>query len=635
MDNYRRRGYGYQQPPQINPNLVDFGQLPMYNPQDTERLAQIGQQAQQRYDASQATIAKYLEDVSAADFSGLDQETRDRLMLELDTNAARIQDRVSKDYQGDYGRALPDILRGLSRDRGLMHQGIQESAKAKQAFAEYQDLAKKGMAPQKYEPGKGLVTMSFEDYHEGRLPGFTEEGKFVGGQYAPLRGASDLTGYLDKGISKTLSNRVWQDILRENEKTPGFLEQVSRKGYTNEQLEKYFNSPDFNKEAFVQQLKGEVPHLAAEFEGVPESELFDYAKNIIKTQVSEQLMRDYKQDPNYKPVENTGGFGNLGFIPMNVQEIIQDEGKVEKEREDIESAIEEVLDPKVAKKAEETFEKVNTPNSTQPTTIVAGLGPTPQLQTRVVPYVPKIDRFKQDYGLIYEWVSENNPNLSPKDRDVYFLKLLRDSDIAANTRKVATGLLSPADIKVKDVFDKQMLGLLSLQTELTEYNENFKPKRRGKKSAAELVENKDASMHIRPLDGKIFIKSGGKTYGTPDIDMTSLPEGQKKAFRLMKEISQKAVAYDEKSAEPIYSDVPYTREYNGRAMRVFPIFQWKVNPNNPLQKELYETFTDGQNIITDNGEPITRKVNRWEEEVIGHLVNLSVHQTDPYGRNIQ
>jgi hypothetical protein len=304
MDNYRRR-YGYQEPPQINPNLVDFGQLPMYNPQDTERLAQIGQQAQQRYDTSQATIAKYLEDVSAADFSGLDQGIRDRLMLELDTNAARIQDRVSKDYQGDYGRALPEILKGLSRDRGLMHQGIQESAKAKQAFAEYQDSAKRGLAPQKYIPGQGLVTMSFEDYHKqsGRLPGFTEEGKFVGGQYAPLRGASDLSGYLRENVSAALNAQSVEGGLNPSKNALGFLVQSIKEGMSDPEIYNMF----FNKEGqlttygkqLAGQLKGEVNFLQDEFDGQSDEELVKYATPIIQGQVTERLKYDYKQDPNY------------------------------------------------------------------------------------------------------------------------------------------------------------------------------------------------------------------------------------------------------------------------------------------------------------------------------------------------
>lgn len=304
MDNYRRR-YGYQEPPQINPNLVDFGQLPMYNPQDTERLAQIGQQAQQRYDTSQATIAKYLEDVSAADFSGLNPEIRDRLILELDANAARIQDRVSKDYQGDYGRALPEILKGLSRDRGLMHQGVQESKKLAQARAEYQQQLARGQAPKKWINGQ-LQTLSFDKYHEGKLPTFDEQsGKLIGGQYEPLRGASDLSGYLKENISAALNAQSVEGGLNPSKNALGFLVQSTKEGMSDPEIYNML----FNKEGqlttygkqLAGQLKGEVNFLQDEFDGQSDEELVKYATPIIQGQVTERLKYDYKQDPNYKP----------------------------------------------------------------------------------------------------------------------------------------------------------------------------------------------------------------------------------------------------------------------------------------------------------------------------------------------
>lgn len=324
MDNYRRR-YGYQEPPQINPNLVDFGQLPMYNPQDTERLAQIGQQAQQRYDTSQATIAKYLEDVSAADFSGLDQGIRDRLMLELDANAARIQDRVSKDYQGDYGRALPEILKGLSRDRGLMHQGVQESAKAKQAFAEYQDLAKRGMAPRKYFPGQGFITMDFEDYHKqhsGRLPGFNEEGKFVGGQYATLRGAGQHEDFIMKNFSKELQDRVisMNPKLANIEGVGQMLQTGTLKGVSDDAVERIFFDKNGNLtssgKAYVETFKNNSQFAPEEFGEMMKDDkaMGRFVADIVKAQTVQSVVNDYKQYEQKNKGEGGDDGNNLGVL---------------------------------------------------------------------------------------------------------------------------------------------------------------------------------------------------------------------------------------------------------------------------------------------------------------------------------
>ena len=113
-----RRGYNYQ-PQMVDPGLINFGAIQMFNPEDTARLAQVGQNMQQRWDASQASIAKYLEDVGAAKMRDVDSPIA---LQRLNQNLEDIYSTVNKDYQGDFGRAYNEITRNLSKSRGIMHQ---------------------------------------------------------------------------------------------------------------------------------------------------------------------------------------------------------------------------------------------------------------------------------------------------------------------------------------------------------------------------------------------------------------------------------------------------------------------------------------------------------------------------------
>jgi len=62
----RRRYNDFYQPEVVDPGAINFGSIQMYNPEDVDRMAQVGQGMQQRWDASQSVIAKQLEDIGAA-----------------------------------------------------------------------------------------------------------------------------------------------------------------------------------------------------------------------------------------------------------------------------------------------------------------------------------------------------------------------------------------------------------------------------------------------------------------------------------------------------------------------------------------------------------------------------------------
>ena len=107
-----RRYNNYVEPYVGSPDIISAPNIQMYNPQDTERLAQVGQMMQGRWDASQSAFAKQLEDIGAADINPrYKQEIIDKLQMDVDN----IHQTVNKDYQGDYGRAYNDVIKSLSK----------------------------------------------------------------------------------------------------------------------------------------------------------------------------------------------------------------------------------------------------------------------------------------------------------------------------------------------------------------------------------------------------------------------------------------------------------------------------------------------------------------------------------------
>jgi len=316
MDRRRGYGYGYAEPPQIDPNIIDFGQLQMYNPQDTERLAQVGQGMQQRWDTSQMAIAKYLEDIGAAD---MDAGIRDQVMGKLNADLENLYGKVQKDYQGDFGRGMHDIMKSLSSSRGLMHQAVQGTAQERQAREQYQQAAMQGKINHIFDPETGQRRMmTFEEVHGGKqnLLGFDEEtGRITGGKYGTLRGAADITGYIAQNVTKALNARGTAGGLKNYDKNDvvGMLAYHETQGTSQREVDAFISQ---HADALVRQLKGEVTFLNEELSGLPVEQqakvLLDYIKPIIKNQVAYQYAEKYMQAP--KQVGNNDG-GDSRYLP--------------------------------------------------------------------------------------------------------------------------------------------------------------------------------------------------------------------------------------------------------------------------------------------------------------------------------
>lgn len=612
----RRRGYEYVEPTQINPHFVDFGNPQIYDEARMARLENIMDVRGARYDAGQALFAKQLEDVGALDLTALPSQTRQQSLEILSQSPEKLHQMVKDKYQGDYGAGFNDVMQQFSKDRALMGQLNNENKKAAQAFAEYQDLVKRGMAPQKYVPGQGMVTVGFEDYHENRMPGFNEEGKFVGGQYNALRGASDLTGYLDKGISKTLSNRLWQDILKENEKTPGFLEQVSRKGYTSEQLERFFNSENFDKEAFIQQLEGEVPHLAAEFEGVNDSELFDYAKNIIKTQVGEQLMRDYRQDPHHKPVE----FNDSPLDPyygLYTRNTVEDKGKVEAKRKELNDILTYIDSPE--KESTYTYQS-RYASSNNPTIKEPGNLKNDRNQLA-------LDNTKKQFASIWNYIDQNAVellgtfNVDEKAKNRLFIQHLINLDLPANLAKENNLIISPID---NNVFKDLKTSLFRQMSSSTLYSGKT-----GKLGGEVFGNNGEDIQNIEFVPSKgniVFTIKDGKQYSLKDKDMANLPNELRWTLQTIEKLYAGKFDY-EFDTNSITSPVVVNMNVLGRNIPVIPEFTWTVNPQTGQKIFTKKYKTPGGKYITDNsGTPLEEPVIEFQDMINPFFARIAATQ---------
>ena len=109
--------YPYRQQPQ----MVDTGDVPYvsYISEQAEPLMmQAAANAQQRYDLAQTAIAKYLEENAAAKFRDADYNTA---MAKLNQDLENIKTTVKDKYDNQYGNAIGEITKGLSKARQTYH----------------------------------------------------------------------------------------------------------------------------------------------------------------------------------------------------------------------------------------------------------------------------------------------------------------------------------------------------------------------------------------------------------------------------------------------------------------------------------------------------------------------------------
>ena len=108
MERYNRYVQRYTAP--INGS--EFIYQPVYDPSETERLANILQQRQQRYDVGKQQFADM-----KAQIGGMQTYAPDLLNKRLEDFTSKVINTVKSDYGGDYGLAVNDIVDLIAKER--------------------------------------------------------------------------------------------------------------------------------------------------------------------------------------------------------------------------------------------------------------------------------------------------------------------------------------------------------------------------------------------------------------------------------------------------------------------------------------------------------------------------------------
>ncbi|MFQ3676237.1 MAG: hypothetical protein SNJ64_06840, partial [Endomicrobiia bacterium] len=339
--------YGYQV--YNDPGIIDFGNIIMYNPQDTANLAQVGQMMQERWDKAKGAISKYWEDLGAANLGSYGESVR----KELDKRFNLLEGTIEKDYGGDYGRAANEIIENLSKDRALMHQASIAANSEREARNKYEQLRVAGKAPQKMSITKeGIPIMeqyTFEKWNEEKVGnnyagGIDENtGRFILPRFAELRGASDVTSYIRDNISKAINEETNYSKLKEDNNILGMLIYDIWSGKTDTQIKNEFLNNPTNLKALANQLRNEVDFFGEETEGVSDQKVVEYVLPIIQNQVYRKVIPHYLANPNKDGVKNRKT-PDITQNPIFTDEGVINEAneKAIKELEKIDSKIKEV-----------------------------------------------------------------------------------------------------------------------------------------------------------------------------------------------------------------------------------------------------------------------------------------------------
>lgn len=294
----RNRRYNYE-PQVVDPGMIDFGSIQMYNPDDVTRLAQAGQNMQQRWDASQSVIAKQLEEIGAAN---INPRYKADVVGKLEEDLDNIYSNVNTTYQGDFGRAYNDIIKSLSKSRALLHSATQASAEESKLREQYNQLAMQGLAPRvinRTEQGLTPQTLSFEDYYQLPESVFDESGKFVAPQFGALRSAGKHENWLAQNVSEAINRAVVEGdptLLTGN--LAGMARAITTGGMSDTDVESYISKNPWIIESFI----ANSPFAREEFSdgkgGIRMDDAKEYVTNIVKGQTSQQIKKQFMGSPS-------------------------------------------------------------------------------------------------------------------------------------------------------------------------------------------------------------------------------------------------------------------------------------------------------------------------------------------------
>lgn len=331
-----RRPYGhgrdYSNEQQQQQTVQGIPYVSLYDPNEVEAYAKVTGNMQQRYDVSQGALSKYLEDYSN---TNIDKNYIGETEKIVNDRLENMHNKVSKDYQGDYGAAMNTVIRDLSSARKPIAQAAQATKERDEARKLYQQAAMDGNINREYDPSTGEFNLKTFEQIAPPEKLFNEEGTFRGipDYMGMMRGAGDHTRFIRENFSAPL-----QDM--QNSSTPemysnsigNFIKETKGRGTTDKDVDKLLWKDKKNGvmsdvgETYYKSFVGGSKFAPEEFQNASPSEVLEYVGSTIKSQTVKSNISDYQYlqpdkgpnvGPNGDPNEDPYGAETTGASEAN------------------------------------------------------------------------------------------------------------------------------------------------------------------------------------------------------------------------------------------------------------------------------------------------------------------------------
>lgn len=296
----RNRYNRYANPEPVDPGMVQVQGLQFFNPEIANMQAESLKNSQERYDASQLAIAKTLEEAGMAE---LREPDRAGVLGRISSNIDEIQKQVASKYEGDYGRASTEIIKSLSKSKGVLGQASQLYKEEQKYRPLYEQLRASGKLVM---PGDNPFTKA----------AFDDKGQFVGGpDYSNIYERNDYNKWVMENISNRINNRVYDNIGKlveqfkaenPNVKDPFLIMSKVRGASQDEVLKNVGNIvSDQDAKMFIEQN----PTYAMEF-GNDVNKAKEFMLQTAANQIYHQVDKQMINNPNYVPTPSPNDKSN-------------------------------------------------------------------------------------------------------------------------------------------------------------------------------------------------------------------------------------------------------------------------------------------------------------------------------------
>ena len=201
----------------MQPEQVDTGDVPYidYNSQNINpMMMQAAAQAQQRYDLSQTAIAKAIEENASGEYRDVDYTNT---VSALDRAMQDVNKTVKDKYDNQYGNALPEILKGIAKSRGILNN----------AQKEYKESQKyEAMMNQLEMQGKLILPGGRDPRKQASIDA---DGKYTPVDYSGFKEQSDYDGIIQKAVVDGIDKNVIDSGLV-SANVAGMLKSVKTQG---------------------------------------------------------------------------------------------------------------------------------------------------------------------------------------------------------------------------------------------------------------------------------------------------------------------------------------------------------------------------------------------------------------------